>query len=433
MADIFFSYKSDERDRVAPIVAALEAEGWTVFWDRKTPVGISWSQYIQENLAQAQCVVVVWSRQSIESHWVETEAGEGRDRRCLVPLKLDDVTPPFGFGHIQAADFTRWAGDTDTDEWCDLVAAIDRHVPRRAESPTDEAQYADEVGDQAKVEPARFQRNQAADEIVDQLKAEPAGNSRLWKIGAAFAVTAILLALVLTEPWRDPGTGSITPPQPTVPASGAAMNEKPVGSAGEKDDKDSEPGAPEQGAWFTVLASIPGNDLTRAKIIANEKYGLVHESERSLSVELWKTKISNNYAVVVGGVQSESEAAKLAEGARANGWASDAFAQIDKEWHQIGVAPFQLNLPGADIVVLSSINLRERCPQWDENTDVVQKIGKVMTLNKGDSAKLVKKVKTLFGHPWWEIEVFDEKRGAVVSGCATAESDGVATMEHLRK
>ncbi len=137
MADIFFSYKSDERDRVAPIVTALETKGWTVFWDRKTPVGISWSEHIRENLEQVPCVLVTWTIASIESHWVEIEEGKGRDRRCLVPLKLDEVTPPFGFEHIQAADFTRWSGDTGSGEWKDLIAAIERHVPRPSAPPSE--------------------------------------------------------------------------------------------------------------------------------------------------------------------------------------------------------------------------------------------------------------------------------------------------------
>ena len=139
MADIFFSYKSDERDRVVPIVERLEAAGWSVFWDRKTPVGTTWSAFIKENLKQAKCVLVVWSHASVESHWVEIEAGKGRESGCLVPLKLDEVEPPFGFEHIQAADFTRWTGDTKATAWQDLIAAVERCVPRSSMGTSDTA------------------------------------------------------------------------------------------------------------------------------------------------------------------------------------------------------------------------------------------------------------------------------------------------------
>ncbi|MEW8403326.1 MAG: SUMF1/EgtB/PvdO family nonheme iron enzyme [Candidatus Thiodiazotropha taylori] len=232
MSDIFFSYSSVERDRVAPIVAALEAEGWSVFWDRKTPVGVTWSQYIRENLEQAQCIVVAWSRQSIDSHWVESEAGEGRDRGCLVPLKLDDVTPPFGFKHIQAADFTGWVADSKALEWRDLVTAIERHLPRHAEPSPDESkpsdpdisnywqrllakptieelhQLADEVTalrqqDPASPELIKLQRS--ATEAIDKAKGpvadKPAGAGRgiwPWAVGAFMSV--ILGAAVVIYP-----------------------------------------------------------------------------------------------------------------------------------------------------------------------------------------------------------------------------------------
>jgi len=39
MSDIFLSYASEDRARVLGLVKALEAQGWTVFWDRMIPAG----------------------------------------------------------------------------------------------------------------------------------------------------------------------------------------------------------------------------------------------------------------------------------------------------------------------------------------------------------------------------------------------------------
>ena len=39
MSDIFVSYKSDDRDRVRPIIDALEAAGWEVWWDTHIEAG----------------------------------------------------------------------------------------------------------------------------------------------------------------------------------------------------------------------------------------------------------------------------------------------------------------------------------------------------------------------------------------------------------
>jgi len=135
MADIFISYASEDRDRIAVIVAALEKAGWTVFWDRKTPVGMSWEQHIEQNLQQATCVLVLWSTVSVKKDWVKIEAREGLGRDCLVPVRIDPVSPPFGFGHKQFADLNGWAGDTTNPEWQELVTAVCRLAPREDPPP----------------------------------------------------------------------------------------------------------------------------------------------------------------------------------------------------------------------------------------------------------------------------------------------------------
>lgn len=55
-------------------------------------------------------MLVVWTKTSVESEWVREEADRGKRRRRLVPVRLDDVEPPLGFGQIQAADLIGWDG-----------------------------------------------------------------------------------------------------------------------------------------------------------------------------------------------------------------------------------------------------------------------------------------------------------------------------------
>ena len=40
--DIFLSYTHADRERVRPLVTLLEAEGWTVWWDRGIVPGAPW-------------------------------------------------------------------------------------------------------------------------------------------------------------------------------------------------------------------------------------------------------------------------------------------------------------------------------------------------------------------------------------------------------
>lgn len=107
MADIFASYASEDRDRVEPLVEALQQPSRDVWWDRELIAGPSFDEKIEEALDGASCVVVVWSEHSVKSHWVRAE---GLNRNVLVPLLIDDVRPPLAFRIAQTARLTDWPG-----------------------------------------------------------------------------------------------------------------------------------------------------------------------------------------------------------------------------------------------------------------------------------------------------------------------------------
>ncbi len=106
MHDIFLSYARQDRERVRPIVRALEENGWSVWWDPKIVAGEEFRDTIEAALNNARCVVVVWSNDSVRSRWVLDEAQKGSDRRVLVPVLLDGISPPLGFGQVHAASLT---------------------------------------------------------------------------------------------------------------------------------------------------------------------------------------------------------------------------------------------------------------------------------------------------------------------------------------
>jgi formylglycine-generating enzyme required for sulfatase activity len=124
MPDIFLSYSRHDLERVRPIAEALEAEGWSVFWDRRIPAGKTWRQFIGEALADSRCVMVVWTKSAIESDWVIEEADFGKKRGALIPTRLDAVDPPLGFGAIQAADLLDWKGSSESPAFRVLLGDI---------------------------------------------------------------------------------------------------------------------------------------------------------------------------------------------------------------------------------------------------------------------------------------------------------------------
>ena len=72
MTDVFISYAREDREAAQRLAAALEARGWSVWWDREIPVGHSFDQVIEQQLEAAKSVVVLWSKDSAASEWVKS-------------------------------------------------------------------------------------------------------------------------------------------------------------------------------------------------------------------------------------------------------------------------------------------------------------------------------------------------------------------------
>lgn len=122
---IFVSYKSEDRVRVSPLVEGLRAAGLETWWDADIPGGESWRRDVQERLEGAGCVVVVWTRASVAlpNPHVHDEASRARDRGVLLPVFLDAVTPPVGFGEVQGLHLEGWSGARGDRRLADVVDA----------------------------------------------------------------------------------------------------------------------------------------------------------------------------------------------------------------------------------------------------------------------------------------------------------------------
>ena len=124
MPDIFISYAREDIGSAKQLADALDSQGWSVFWDRTIPAGQSWRSYVGKALDEAGCVIVIWSKSSIESEWVYEEAGYGKRRGILVPVRFDAVLPPIGFSEIQAADLCGWTGSTTANSFRKLLEPV---------------------------------------------------------------------------------------------------------------------------------------------------------------------------------------------------------------------------------------------------------------------------------------------------------------------
>jgi len=145
MSDVFVSYKAEDRRRVKPLVDALEAEGYSVWWDEQIGGGATWRHAIEAELNTAKCVIVAWSKRSVGElgTFVQDEATRAQQRHVYVPVLIDKVHLPLGFGETQALPLVGWHGDRSDAHYQAVLAAVRRNIggakPRGRARPSAQA------------------------------------------------------------------------------------------------------------------------------------------------------------------------------------------------------------------------------------------------------------------------------------------------------
>lgn len=129
MADIFISYAREDEPVAIHLRDVLAGQGWDVWRDKEGILtGTSWEKAIEDALDAAKCVIVVWSRAALTSHFVRDEASVARNANKLVPVQIDGVDIPLGFRGIQTANLVDWNGDVDNPEFRKLIRALAERV-----------------------------------------------------------------------------------------------------------------------------------------------------------------------------------------------------------------------------------------------------------------------------------------------------------------
>ena len=138
MTDLFVSYKAEDRSRVAPLVHALEADGYRVWWDAEIGGGEQWREEICRHLDAARLVIVVWSKRSVGPHgnFVRDEATRALRRHAYLPVTIDKVDPPLGFGETQSLNLQGWKGDPSHVRYQALLAAIRSRLGQTGVAPS---------------------------------------------------------------------------------------------------------------------------------------------------------------------------------------------------------------------------------------------------------------------------------------------------------
>ena len=238
MSDIFISYASEDRPRAQMLAEALERYGWSTFWDRTIPIGKTWRETIGKELNDARCVIVLWSKTSIQSGWVQEEADDATRRGVLVPILIENVQPPIGFRSIQAAHLENWDGTEPTQGFRRLIADIAALIGPPPKEVGKEGRLPE-----AEVERKAEEERKRAEKKVGRVPSEQPKTAAIssgvpWRIIAGSAIILPVIAVVAVAVWqpRPPVTPQPAPPVTSQPAPPVRSALEPYETAAAKGD-----------------------------------------------------------------------------------------------------------------------------------------------------------------------------------------------------
>jgi formylglycine-generating enzyme required for sulfatase activity len=113
VADVFISYKREERQAVERLAQELRRLGLDVWFDASLNAGEAFSDEIDREAHAAKIILVCWSPTARESKWVKAEALIGFEQGKLAACYVagpDGFYPPTPFNSIHAEDLRAWVG-----------------------------------------------------------------------------------------------------------------------------------------------------------------------------------------------------------------------------------------------------------------------------------------------------------------------------------
>lgn len=121
----FVSYSRDDAGLAARVVAALKADGLTIWFDGLIPAAADFDSSIEVALHGAGCVLVLWTEHSVQRRWVKAEARAALEAGTLLSVVVgSDVRRPVEFSGVQGLDFRGGGTKLDAAELRALVLGV---------------------------------------------------------------------------------------------------------------------------------------------------------------------------------------------------------------------------------------------------------------------------------------------------------------------
>lgn len=126
MADIFISYKREDREHAESISQAITERGYTTWYDTSLAAGEQFVDSINAELEGAKAVCVLWSQLSYSSQWVKAEALRALEKNKLLSAKLDNIEMGVPFNLLHTTDLGKWVATKETSPLSEIFAGIRR-------------------------------------------------------------------------------------------------------------------------------------------------------------------------------------------------------------------------------------------------------------------------------------------------------------------
>lgn len=141
MADVFISYKREEKPRAELLRTVLESFGYSVWFDVELLSGDDFRSVIRAMIDECSAVVVLWSELAVESPFIRDEADYANSQGKILPACLEPCTLPMGFGGLHSPDLSGFEGDIDHPGFVQLRKSITAKVGRPAVIGAPSAQF----------------------------------------------------------------------------------------------------------------------------------------------------------------------------------------------------------------------------------------------------------------------------------------------------
>jgi tetratricopeptide (TPR) repeat protein len=194
MSDIFISYKREEQPIARKLADALEKEGFSVWWDPKLRAGEHFDDVIEKALSEAKCVIVIWSKYSVESPYVKDEATYALNRNKLVPVMTEQVGLPFRFEGVHTPRLVGWDGSRDFPEFRRLVDDISTIFGKLPKAAVEDS----------RMEKEEWQRQRSEEEASGKFEEASRRRNRWRTYGLVTAAVAVVLIIFSFAFWPKP-------------------------------------------------------------------------------------------------------------------------------------------------------------------------------------------------------------------------------------